>query len=75
MSTLQQRRQAARWPGRPQEFGRLAILIAGLRATLAEWRRRRLARAELARMSDRDLRDLGITRAEAEREAAMPFWR
>ena len=75
MSTLQLRRQAARRPSWPQETGRLAILLAGLRATVADWRRRHRARAELGRMSDRELRDLGVTRAEAEREAAMPFWR
>ena len=75
MSTLLQRRQAARLPSWPQTPDRLAILIAGMRATFADWRRRHRARAELARMSERELHDLGITRAEAEREAAMPFWR
>jgi uncharacterized protein YjiS (DUF1127 family) len=29
----------------------------------------------LAQMSDRDLRDIGITRAEAAHESVKPFWR
>ena len=35
------------------------------------WRERRL----LEEMTDRDLRDMGITRHDALREAAKPFWR
>jgi len=75
MSTLHQRRAAPRRFSWPQAGGRVAILVAGVAAMLAEWRRRARARAELGRMSDRELRDLGVTRAEAEREALRPFWR
>ena len=39
------------------------------------WRRRARDRYALRRMCDRDLRDLGITRADADRELARPFWR
>ncbi|MGH7089514.1 MAG: DUF1127 domain-containing protein [Stellaceae bacterium] len=39
------------------------------------WRQRLRERSELARLSDRDLRDLGITRIDAEAQARIPFWR
>jgi uncharacterized protein YjiS (DUF1127 family) len=55
--------------------GRVAVLAAAVAAALAEWRRRWRTRVDLGRMSDHELRDLGITRAEAAREAALPFWR
>jgi uncharacterized protein YjiS (DUF1127 family) len=46
-----------------------------LRAVLEQWRRRWQERAELARLSDRELRDFLISRSEAMEEAAKPFWR
>lgn len=39
----------------------------------AFWRRLRTRRA-LLRLSDRQLADVGLSRAEAEREARRPFW-
>jgi len=39
------------------------------------WRARVRDRGELARLSDRMLRDIGITRQDAEREFRKPFWR
>ena len=50
-------------------------LIARLRRTLAAWRRRARDRAQLALFSERELRDIGLTSAEAARECAKPFWR
>ena len=44
-------------------------------AVLEEWRRRSRGRRELAAMSDRSLRDIGVTRGDAYREAQKPFWR
>ncbi|VXC46930.1 conserved hypothetical protein [Pseudomonas sp. 8Z] len=38
------------------------------------WRRLR-TRRPLLNMSDEDLADVGLTRAQAEREARMPFWK
>jgi uncharacterized protein YjiS (DUF1127 family) len=32
-------------------------------------------RRQLAQLSDAQLKDIGITRADAEREASQPFWR
>jgi uncharacterized protein YjiS (DUF1127 family) len=39
------------------------------------WLQRRRSRRVLAGCDDRLLRDVGITRAQAAREAARPFWR
>jgi len=44
-------------------------------ATLREWRRRAHDRAGLAKLDDRMLRDIGITRADAEFLSNKPFWR
>ena len=44
-------------------------------AILREWRRRSRERAELAALDDRTLRDIGLTRADAEFLANKPFWR
>jgi uncharacterized protein YjiS (DUF1127 family) len=76
MSTLEQR-LAARWHRQPYEagFSRLRLLVATLQHLAAEWRRRARSRAELAQMSEHDLRDIGIMRAEVACESAKPFWR
>lgn len=42
---------------------------------LFEWRERARQREALGALSDRMLHDLGISRADAEREAGKPFWR
>jgi len=47
---------------------------AGLFVLIAEWVRRSESRRELGRLSDRELRDLGLTRFDATREARKPFW-
>jgi uncharacterized protein YjiS (DUF1127 family) len=44
-------------------------------ATSREWRRRARDRAELARLDDRTLEDIGLTRADAEFLSNKPFWR
>ncbi len=43
--------------------------------TLLVWQERDQQRRHLAALDDRLLRDMGISRAEAAREAAVPFWR
>lgn len=45
------------------------------RATWALWRRRARERAELARMDERERKDLGITAADVSMEIAKPVWR
>jgi uncharacterized protein YjiS (DUF1127 family) len=42
---------------------------------IREWRRRSRDRRALAAMSDRSLRDIGLTRYDADWEASKPFWR
>lgn len=47
----------------------------GVLGLLAAWIERRRQRRALAALDDHLLRDLGISREEAERESAKPFWR
>jgi uncharacterized protein YjiS (DUF1127 family) len=42
---------------------------------LREWRRRARDRGQLAKLDDRMLRDIGLTRADAEFFSNKPFWR
>ncbi|MGH6816806.1 MAG: DUF1127 domain-containing protein [Hyphomicrobiaceae bacterium] len=46
----------------------------GLRALLRTWMERGRQRQALAELDDRLLRDIGVTRAQAEREIAKPSW-
>jgi uncharacterized protein YjiS (DUF1127 family) len=50
-------------------------LLPQLSALLDEWRRRARSRRELAALCDRCLRDMGVTRYDADREMRKPFWR
>jgi uncharacterized protein YjiS (DUF1127 family) len=75
-------RTTSRGPGRiPQETQRqpfrhrLSSFLRGVRAALREWRQRRIGRLELARFDERMLRDIGLTRLDAEYEINKPFWR
>jgi uncharacterized protein YjiS (DUF1127 family) len=45
--------------------------LAWMRAVAARWRERRI----LETLSDRELRDIGVSRSEALAEAGKPFWR
>jgi uncharacterized protein YjiS (DUF1127 family) len=44
-------------------------------ALLARWIDRSRQRQALASLSDHELRDIGVTRVEAVREAEKPFWK
>jgi uncharacterized protein YjiS (DUF1127 family) len=55
--------------------GSSAAPIEGLLVRLRRWRRRIRERAQLARLSARELRDLGVSPAQAAYEAGKPFWR
>jgi len=50
-------------------------IFAQLGETLRLWRKRRLERRELARWSERDLHDVGLSWSDVVREAEKPFWR
>jgi uncharacterized protein YjiS (DUF1127 family) len=49
--------------------------FARWRGALQEWRRRDRERGELARMSEVELHDIGVTSAERWVEINKPFWR
>ena len=53
----------------------LSGFLSSVRATLREWRRRKNGRLELARFDERMLRDIGLTRVDADYEINKPFWR
>jgi uncharacterized protein YjiS (DUF1127 family) len=55
--------------------GRGARAGALWRERLAAWLQRRRERCELLKLNERELRDIGITRCDALREAAKPLWR
>jgi uncharacterized protein YjiS (DUF1127 family) len=63
--TLDRGRTAATAPARPG---------AGVLATLRAWTERWRHRTRLLELDDRMLRDVGLSRADVEREAAKPFW-
>ncbi len=49
--------------------------FANWRSELHSWRRRARERDELARMSDGELHDIGVTSAERWAEIKKPCWR
>jgi uncharacterized protein YjiS (DUF1127 family) len=60
-----------RYVARQRGHGSLQSFAALLRL----WRSRTRERRHLARLDERMLRDIGITRLDAARECAKPFWR
>ena len=50
-------------------------MLRHLSRLLADWERRARERRMLAEMSTHMLKDLGISRGDAVRESAKPFWR
>ena len=58
-------------PGR-WSAGRLLVSIV---RTLVLWHARAGQRRVLARMDERQLKDIGVTRDQVLREIAKPFWR
>lgn len=48
--------------------------VIGLVDRYAGWREHARQMRDLRRMSDRDLKDIGLSRADAEREALKPYW-
>ena len=64
--------QETPWQASPH---RLSGFLRRVSAALREWRRRKKGRLELARLDDRMLRDIGLTRVDAEYEINKPIWR
>jgi uncharacterized protein YjiS (DUF1127 family) len=51
-----------------------AATAARLRAIVLEWRRRMRGRHELAKLTHRELRDLGYTTCDVKAETLKSFW-
>jgi uncharacterized protein YjiS (DUF1127 family) len=49
-------------------------MLAHLGQGFSVWRERVGSRNELRNFGDRELRDIGLSRADASREATKPFW-
>lgn len=54
---------------------RLASWLSSARARMQLWQQRRQGRRQLLALDDYLLRDIGISRLQAEAEADKPFWR
>jgi uncharacterized protein YjiS (DUF1127 family) len=63
---------AARASRRDRRLQKLASVTA---ARLLRWHEVARQRRTLRTLDDRMLKDIGVTRADAEREASRPFWR
>lgn len=50
-------------------------LVSRLTGILRTWRQRDRERAELARMSQAELHDIGVSSADQSAEISKPFWR
>ena len=50
-------------------------LLAHISETFHVWRDRQRQRRELARWTDRDLHDVGLSWSDIAHEAEKPFWR
>ena len=61
-------------PLRNAAFG-VAGLFATLVGRLLTWQERAAERRHLYALGEHELRDLGLSRADLERELAKPFWR
>jgi uncharacterized protein YjiS (DUF1127 family) len=53
----------------------LPPILFGLIKTIAVWITRRRQRRALAQLDDHLLADVGLSREQARREAARPFWK
>jgi uncharacterized protein YjiS (DUF1127 family) len=59
----------------PVTNSQLWSMLPRLTAQLGLWRRRMLERDQLARLGERDLHDLGLSRGTVYAELRKPFWR
>ena len=53
-------------------FAQIAVVLAGV---VTKWRTNARTRNQLWYLSDHQLRDVGLTREAATREARPPFWK
>lgn len=58
-----------------REFTRaLKRLTDDVFSTVLEWQERARQRRHLSELDERMLQDIGVTRADVDRETAKPFW-
>jgi uncharacterized protein YjiS (DUF1127 family) len=62
-------------PAGHRSFERAASGLRRVADTLALWQQRAQGRRQLRTFDDHLLRDIGVTRLQAELEADKPFWR
>ena len=62
-------------PALPRRESRFASWLSRARARIALWQQRSQGRRQLLALDDHVLRDIGISRVQAEAEAHKPFWR
>jgi uncharacterized protein YjiS (DUF1127 family) len=60
---------------RPRPPSRWHARLAAAAAIVGLWRERSRSRRALGALDDRQLMDVGLSRADARRESALPFWR
>ncbi len=58
----------------PTPIRTLWLRLKAFPAIYRDWRRRARLRGYLAQMTDHELMDIGLSRAEAEWESNLPFW-
>ena len=54
---------------------RWSVILGSIVATLQEWRRRSVARRQLANFDERILRDIGVDPSIVDYEMRQSFWR
>ncbi|NOD63292.1 MULTISPECIES: DUF1127 domain-containing protein [unclassified Ruegeria] len=52
----------------------IAVLAVRFAAAVTQWERRRRSRVNLGNLDDRLLKDVGLTRMQADREVKRYFW-
>ena len=65
---------AVTWPAVPRRSSAL-IVLRRIAAVIRSWRQRARSREELSRLSNHMLKDIGLSRSDALREASKPFFR
>lgn len=60
----------ARLPAATSALGRFGALVIAFQ----EWQERHRTRRDLMRLSDHQLKDIGLSRVDAEEEFQKPFW-
>jgi uncharacterized protein YjiS (DUF1127 family) len=67
---------APRWVSpAPENRDKAMTRSKELKHLLSRWLQKRRQRRALSQLTDSELRDIGITRYDAAKEAAKPFWK